>query len=62
MREGFNFAAFVLTALWAFANRMWIRGTVLVGIFLGLMVLGYVGLNPVGQGILILTVMAWAGM
>lgn len=63
LREGFNFIAFLLTLLWALANRLWIRAAVLAVIFGVLYGLGALaGLNATGEAIVTLAVMAWTGM
>lgn len=63
VREGFSVPAFLLTALWAYAHRMWVRGTVLLAVIAVLA--GFVrliGLDPAGFAILLLAFMIWVGM
>ena len=63
VKEGFCFVAFLLNVIWALANRLWVQAAILFGLMAVLSGIGaLIGLNVLGQAILILAVMAWAGM
>ena len=62
LREGFNIPAFLLTALWALAHRMWLPAALLSAIAAALAGTGYLlGLDSAGQAIVALAFMIWAG-
>ncbi len=62
LREGFNIPAFLLTALWALAHRMWLRAALLPALAAALAGFGYLlGLDPPGQAIVALAFMVWVG-
>lgn len=63
LREGFSLSAFILSVVWALANRLWLPAAILFGLMvLALGIGALIGLDPVGRLILILAIMAWAGM
>ena len=63
LREGFCLAAFLLTVLWALANRLWLRAGVLAAVLGGLLAaITLAGLNGPGLAVITLAVMAWVGM
>ena len=63
VKEGFCFAAFLLNVIWALTLRLWVRAAVLFALMVALFAVGeLIGLNALGQVILVVAVMVWAGM
>ncbi|MDX1484090.1 MAG: DUF2628 domain-containing protein [Alphaproteobacteria bacterium] len=63
LREGFSIAAFLLTVLWALANRLWLRGAIAAAvIILALGLAQLLALNVLGQAVIVLAFMVWVGM
>lgn len=63
LKEGFSFAAFLLNVIWALVLRLWVWAAILFALIFVICAVGaLIGLNAVGQGILVLAVMVWAGM
>lgn len=62
VREGFNWAAFLFTGLWALVNRMWLVGALLIAGMTALgLAFGLLALSETAQWVVTLAVGAWIG-
>lgn len=62
LKEGFCFSACLLNVAWALSLRLWLWAAVLFALIAVVLAVGaLIGLNALGQAILVLAVMVWAG-